>query len=1741
MKNLYLFILLCFTSLCFSNNDSIPLSKKGKITKIVKKSKFSKSDSKIVLDEVFNSNNNVASIQPFFNNPNQVVEQSFVKDYFKLDGVVTEGGVLEKVKALFNSKVQYVDKIIGTELIQLPIGLQGATSDGNNSAKLVIVKAKVTPQYIELMAFAELKTPSMAVYFAAENLKLSNDGGVIGEWKLQLLANCSIPQIGNKFLLSITGGSLDKETGEIKQAPNTTQQTSYIEFDCNGFKNFQFNVDIRLARSLAVPIGSDGTVIPYGRDLADDKVLAVGNDKYVGAKIYASGTGWQDLLLKLNLPKFESPKLKGWQIEIKDLVLDLSDTRNEETFLLPKVYVDNPSFFPNGDIKTWRGVYAKSIEVTMPVQFGNSQTGKKTTISALNMLIDNKGVTGTFVALTPLESGKANGWHFFIDYVGLELELGSFKGAKFIGGVKPSALDSYLKILGSYNNGQYLFKAEVTKANMSLFKGKLMFQKGSYVQMQYTEGSNQFKASAMLSGNLNIKGNPGTAPTAAATTTAAATPPVAPPTSPANPVLVTSVVTPATATTPATTTAGNPNTILSAGEVTGIEKLKGTIDKKITKINNWLYNTVDWIPNFAKKMLPEKTTLQLFVNSTFEKSIIDIDRFILNEVNNNMEKYNPDYVQPEATSSNTTPTPDPLIGTSSTHLASQNNEKALFQANSIVFQNLKLNSYQKPYIEADYFGFTGSTGELGNFPISFENIFLYTPTPGGDEVGLGVTVKVNLMDYAGISGSSTLKIIGKFSDGDYHNFKFERLLCTGISVDVVKSGFELKGFVNSFSNDPLYGTGFEGGLEVKFPDLDISGGVRALFCNKEERFWYVDFDITNNSTSPSKFKILKVVGGLSYKMKRDATANAFGTANVAYKYDANAGMSYRAGVSAKFGSTKSFAAKVYLEIDYTASGGLSRIYFLGEGAMMGDNQEVGEDKTSLIQVVGKKEKLNESQQFAADYKAFTQSGNFLEAAKTIHPRSDIARGGKFGLYVSIEKKFRTSTQAPSFDGLFEIYCNTEGFKGAGQDGLLGMVHLYSSETKNFVHIGTPTRRLGAIFPAGPYLMNVSAYFMTGDQLEPQVISNDRIRTIFPNINDQGRMPSILSEGKGFAFGLDFRVSIGKDFGWFYAFLEAGAGFDIMHRQFQGVSCKGRPGPVGNDGWYSMGNVYAYLWGEAGLRVKVFGFKKQIKLVELGVGAVLKGEFPNPTHMEGRIGIYYNVLGGMIKGTFNYKAEIGEKCEMIGMSNPLSIPIIASVSPENEQDVDVFKKPQAAFNYKMMTPFQAEDNQGNPKTIRVFLKKFELKEGSNDVVGEVQWTENNGKVNFVPSETLPPQKDINCTVEVGIQELVNGNWNAYNGDPNANETKTFTFKTGNAPEYIPMTNIKYTYPVVDMNNFYPSEHKNVYVKLKQGQGYLFNGSVVNWTLKGEFHENNVLKYSNNLSYDSTKKLVNFTYDGLETNKNYRLRFMAYPPGNAPTAVGATIDLDQVVSEVAATNNIATASTDTQTITSNQASAQNNVAANKEFLTYTFKASQHNTFTDKMNSIQTTNTLIESINNDAQVLSLNTNVNEMFDKTELIGTLYSDNKPLVTSEAILDDTYFTGYIKPLIYTELPLDETINITNRNVNLLGLPPTKNIDIPASYRFLLENNSTTLDFKTRFPFRYNSVDIYLKDYIDLKSKLINKYVNPPMSYAKAIQYANLLQNMFLPIQIGTYKIKVNYKLWDNLHQNEATVIYNRN
>ncbi len=958
------------------------------------------------MNEAFSSSNFVKPLQAF-SSPTALAKNINKKNVFLDDAIMAYDSLKNNVKEIFSDKnLKFVEKIIGRELVELPIGLKGHTND-NFAAELAIVSANITPQYIELKAFARIETQinGLSLYFAADNLKLSHEGGVIGSWKLYLLGNETMPQLGSKMMLSIIGGDIEKSSGDIKS-------DSFIEFDCDGFKSFSFKADIRLSRSIVVPVNGEGKRIEYANDINTDKEKAIGNSNYVGTELKVNGSGWNDLLFQVNISDFEVTKLKGWIFKVKDIVIDLSDTNNSETITFPQSYTTK-GLFPNNDEKIWRGFYAKEISVTLPKQFDDKKGNKRTKIEAVDLIIDNYGVSGAFAGYNVLSSGSASGWQFALSYIGVRLELGSIKKAQILGYIKPSATDSFLEVEGSFNENNYMLKASVTNSNMNMFKGKLEFEKNSWVKLELLNGGDEFRASALLNGKLSLKGK------------------------------VSDQIKPEATTTPTNTSTTSPNESELNVADTDESEVLSNLNTKLSNISTGIANVGTNVVN-------------TFVSgNTADSASKEISKFLSSLVDKGMEKIK-EYVCKQSDSYYSQ-----LLDQRKKKENKEEGKKKddFYDFKGIVFQNLALKSHEMPYIKADYFGYP-STVSFGKFPLSFENIRLVTPSD--DEVGIAFKMKIDLMEKAGISADGGFQIIGKFQNDTFQSYKFHKVVMDEFRIDIEKSGFKLKGGLQIFENDDVYGKGFKGDLQVSFPSLDISGGAKALFCTKDFSFWYVDFYI--ESKADSKFAIQKIEGGLSYKMKR-SEGMSWNQAKSAYVPSIDKGMSYRAGVKAKFGSTTSFAAKVFLEMDYNANGGLDRIYFLGEGAMMMGDKDGGEVGTSTLkETAAKYDHQIEDPGLKETYDEFLKQGKLVDLAKRIHPVSEVAKDGAVGLFVSIEKDFKNN----SFDGLFEVYCKLEGFRGAGENNLLGMVHMYSSPTKSFLHVGTPTKRLSANFMLGIY-------------------------------------------------------------------------------------------------------------------------------------------------------------------------------------------------------------------------------------------------------------------------------------------------------------------------------------------------------------------------------------------------------------------------------------------------------------------------------------------------------------------------------------------------------------------------------------------------------------------------------------------------------------------------------------------------
>ena len=91
-------------------------------------------------------------------------------------------------------------------------------------------------------------------------------------------------------------------------------------------------------------------------------------------------------------------------------------------------------------------------------------------------------------------------------------------------------------------------------------------------------------------------------------------------------------------------------------------------------------------------------------------------------------------------------------------------------------------------------------------------------------------------------------------------------------------------------------------------------------------------------------------------------------------------------------------------------------------------------------------------------------------------------------------------------------------------------------------------------------------------------------------------------------------------------------------------------------------------GELGLMINCWLFKGEIPLVSVGLGALLKGGFPNPSWCYGKMKAKYKLLGGLIKGSTTVELKVGEVC-VPEFGNPLDdIRIFEDMSPGSEDDL-----------------------------------------------------------------------------------------------------------------------------------------------------------------------------------------------------------------------------------------------------------------------------------------------------------------------------------------------------------------------------------------------------------------------------------------------------------------------------------------
>ena len=1039
------------------------------------------------------------------------------------------------------------------------------------------------------------------------------------------------------------------------------------------------------------------------------------------------------------------------------------------------------------------------------------------------------------------------------------------------------------------------------------------------------------------------------------------------------------------------------------------------------------------------------------------------------------------------------------------------------EVSGVRFENLVL-STEAPYFRPGTFGVGNAEqgSKASGFPLVINNFGVKSNT-AENKVGLSMDVTINISGKAedeGFSGTAGLIVWGDMSapppasapnmetavvQGASKGWEFDKIEISAVGISIKKpSVYELSGQIRFYDNDPVYGDGFNGQLNGKFKDK-IAVQANAIFGRTPTyRYWFADalVEINAGVTLAPGFAAYSFGGGFYSKMKQAAAGNGSvlgkTASGITYVPDENS-LGLRAYMD--FGAhpkKEAFNGDVTLEIAMNRHGGINSISFIGNAYFLTPDFKIG---TELI-----KERTS---------KVALKVKNTLDM---ISPRSQV--------YGSVKLLFDNENDV--FHGDIEVYVNVVGgiVKGIGEGSKAGWAVLHFASDDWYVLIGTPDQPIGLEVAR---IFKAKSYFMMGKNLPGSPPPPAKVSEILGGVDlDYMRDMNALQSGLGLAFGMGFSVDTGDlRFLMFYGRFAAGAGFDIMLKNY-GTSyhCEGSNEPLGINGWYANGQAYAYVEGKIGIRVNLKFYKGDYDILAIGAAAVLQAKGPNPFWMKGTVGGYYRILGGLVKGKCRFEVTVGKECKPVGESNPLQdVSIIADISPVmGTNEVDVFNAPQVAFNIPIGENFEITDKENVKRVFRANMVEFSVKDGASKIGGVNKWNTSNDVVVMNAHDILPPQKEIKAYVKVVFEERVGSSWMPVKFDgKEVVETKETSFTTGEAPEYIPASNVEYSYPIAGQYNFYPKEYNKGFIKLKKGQPYLFENDP-KWIKKARITEdvNHQRFVETDYTYDGGAKQVNYTIpDGLSLATIYRFELLNIPRYNQ--VVDANVEK---VSKELVEGDEGVAQLTTKKVEGSVA-----LLETESIYGASFRTSKYETFVEKMKSLSIGNVGIVNINpvgNIHQLIGI-VNLNEAFDYYELND--FENSKKLIQVEAILQSNiWYNEFVYPLVYMEYPLMNRFRITSRDTNELGLPPVLDNFIYQSFKDISISDSGEI-VGNAFDGQYKSLKVNLmnsmkSDYWDLQNQATN-YMSVNKFSSESLERIAL--SPFPVFRLGEYRLNLKY------------------
>lgn len=1044
---------------------------------------------------------------------------------------------------------------------------------------------------------------------------------------------------------------------------------------------------------------------------------------------------------------------------------------------------------------------------------------------------------------------------------------------------------------------------------------------------------------------------------------------------------------------------------------------------------------------------------------------------------------------------------------------------------AIDFENLQLQT-ESPLLKIDYFSFGSELAQqaVAGFPVQITDISFRNLSD--QKTSLNFDLDINVTEV--FAGGTGLSLKGAFAGGDRTRWVYDKISVDEISLSLSSAAFDFNGSLIFYHEDPVYGDGFAGQLMANFKPINLTIEAKAIFGNVEGfRYWYAD---AAGRFSPGiqlapGLELTGFGGGAYYRMgvsKGSTSAIGMTPTGVVYEPKSNAGLGLKASVMFSVTGGAAFNGEAALEIAFFKGGGLRYVAYKGNAYFMASPMDntLAAIKEKAQQVGAVVEKMENAAGGAIDSDLICKNKEEDQSLNQIYGDIGNAAGkrGAISAHVFIELNF----EEKSLYGSFETYINVAGgiIKGTGAGGRAGWAELYFSPGDWYIYVGTPMDRMGLKVGIGPLSLKTEAYFIMGTSIPGSPPPPEEVSDILGGIDlDYMEELNVLGNGAGIGFGASFSMDTGDlTFLMFYARFKAGAGYDVMLKNYGNVSCVGRSGTIGINGWYANGQAYAYFDGEIGIRVKIFGRRKSVTILQIGAAAILQAKLPNPFWMRGIVGGRFRVLGGLVKGNCRFEVTIGTECEIKG--NILeSITVISDMSPaEGTSDVSVFGTPQGVFNLAVNTEFELVDQDEKLKKFKAEVDYFRILDKKASLTGSVELNADNTVAIFNSFDILPPKKKLRAEIQVSFREFVNGKWQTVVVDGKKYiEYKRVTFTTGEAPDHIPLSNVAYCYPVVNQLNFHKKESNTGYIQLKRGQPYLFDLSA-QWVQKGRFVEiRSARPYYFDFNYSSANREVTFNIPNIPNDQVYAFELV-----NLPTQKAQSIDrnIQSDSSRVLADN--------ATKIVAKEAKGNIAQLQEKRIFETNFRSSTFDTFREKMRALAITRTSRE-IAFLWEGLYLNNNItsSELFATEEIAGNEFTGNLPLVQFEAVITgNNYFENSINPVIYSGYPLPRGIRITNRNTDSLGVVPVRAVRVLQEDNLRLSPDDVEIGTYTydqqQFRLIYFLAPYMYFDFLDLQAQAVNKYIQDTIIPERINR---LIWSQFPLHNYGRYNIKAFYRL----------------